>query len=261
MRTDEPAITFTDKDAERVHHHHDDAIVITLLIADYTTKRVVAFQQMRFGRDQLRPVCSPLVGFGGMKVQPVGTITLPVVVGSYLQQITKEVNFLVVDCSSSYNGIIGRPTLNNLKAVTFTYHLLVKFPTEYGVGKVQGDQLVARECYLAMLAMDEQVQTMSIEERRVVAEPTEVLEDIPLDENNPEKYTRVRASMENKMKQNLIQFLKKSIDVFAWSHEDMPGIDPSVITYHLNVHPSSKLVRQEKRVFALERDNSIKEEV
>ena len=85
MRTDEPAITFTDEDAERVHHHHDDAIVITLLIADYTTKRVVAFQQMRFGRDQLRPVCSPLVGFGGMKVQPVGTSTLPVVVGSYLQ--------------------------------------------------------------------------------------------------------------------------------------------------------------------------------
>ena len=41
----------------------------------------------------------------------------------------------------------------------------------------------------------------------------------------------------------------------------MLGIDPSVITYHLNVHPSSKPVRQEKRVFALKRDNSIKEEV
>ena len=36
-----------------------------------------------------------------------------------------------------------------------TYHLSVKFPTEYGVGKVQGDQLTARKCYLAMLAMDE----------------------------------------------------------------------------------------------------------
>ena len=46
-----------------------------------------------------------------------------------------------------------------------------------------------------MLAMDEQVQTMSIEERRIVAKPTEVLEDIPLDESNPEKYTKVGASM------------------------------------------------------------------
>ena len=63
-----------------------------------------------------------------------------------------------------------------------TYHLSVKFPTEYRVGQVQGDQLAARECYLAMLAMDEQVQTMNIEARRVVAEPTEALENISLDE-------------------------------------------------------------------------------
>ena len=65
---------------------------------------------------------------------------------------------------------------------------------------MQGDQLAARECYLAMLAMDEHIQTMSIEERRVVVEPIEVLEDIPLDENNLEKYTRIGASMEGKMK-------------------------------------------------------------
>ena len=145
---DESAISFTNEDAERIHHPHDDAIVITLLIADYTTRRVLidngssadilyypAFQHMRLGRDQLRPVCSPLIGFGGMKVQPVGTITLPVVVGSYPQQITREVNFLVVDCSSSYNTIIGRPTLNSWKAITSTYHLSVKFPREYGIGQ------------------------------------------------------------------------------------------------------------------------------
>ena len=106
----------------------------------------------------------------------------------------------MVDCSSSYNAIIRRPALNSWKAVTSTYHLSVKFPVEYGIGQVQGDQLAARECYLAMLAMDEHIQTMSIEERRVVVEPIEVLEDIPLDENNLEKYTRVEASMESKMK-------------------------------------------------------------
>ena len=215
--TDEQAIMFIDKDDERVHHPYDDAIDITLLIADYTTRRVLvdngsladilyypAFQQMRLGRDQLRPVCLPLVGFGGMKLQPIGTITLPVVVGSYPQRITKEVNFLVVDCSSSYNAIIGRPTLTSWKAVTFTYHLSVKLTTKYGVGQVQGDQLAAKECYLAMLAMDEHVQTMNIEERGVTMEPTEVLEDVPLNENNPEKYTRVGASMEKKTKQDLV---------------------------------------------------------
>ena len=196
-----------------------------------------------------------------MNVQPVGTISLPVVVGAYLQQITKNVNFLVVDCSSSYNAIIGRPTLNNWKAITSIYHLSVKFPTEHGVGQVQRDQLAARECYLAMLAMDEQVQTMNIEEKRIVAEPIEALESIPLDEHNLERYTRVRADLEKKNKKDLIQFLKKNIDVFAWSHEDMPGIDPSVITHRLNICHSFKPVQQKKRVFTLERDNAIKEEI
>ncbi|XP_030963816.1 uncharacterized protein LOC115984981 [Quercus lobata] len=271
---DEPTISFTDEDAKRIHHSHDDAIVITLLIADYTTRRVLvdngssadilyypAFQQMRLGRDQLRPVCSPLIGFGGMKVQPVGTVTLPVVVGSYPQQITKEVNFLVVDCTSSYNAIIGRPTLNSWKAITSTYHLSVKFPTEYGIGQAQGDQLAARECYLAMMALDEQVQTMSIEERRVIAEPTEELEDVLLQEDDPEKFTRIGTGMKEKAREDLIQFLRNSIDVFAWSHDDMPGIDPSVITHRLNVYPFFKPIRQKKRVFAPERDKAIKEEV
>ena len=94
---DEQAITFTEEDAKRIHHPHNNTIVITLLIANYTTRRVLidngssvdilyflAFQQMRLERDWLCPVSSPLVGFSGMKVQPVGTITLPMVVGAYL---------------------------------------------------------------------------------------------------------------------------------------------------------------------------------
>ena len=167
----------------------------------------------------------------------------------------------MVDCSSSYNAIIGRPTLNSWKAITSTYHLIVKFPTEYEIGQVQGNQLAAKECYLAMLAMDEQVQMMNIEEKRVVAEPIEVLEDISLNENNPERCTRVGANLEEKTKKDLIHFLKKTIDVFAWRHEDMQGIDPNVITHHLNVCSSSKPVRQKKRVFAPERDHAIKDEV
>ena len=73
---DEPTISFIDEEAERIHHSHDDAIVITLLIVDYTTRKVLvdngsladilyypAFQQMRLGRDLLRPACLLLIGF------------------------------------------------------------------------------------------------------------------------------------------------------------------------------------------------------
>ena len=167
----------------------------------------------------------------------------------------------MVDCSLSYNAIIGRPSLNSWKAVKSTYHISVKFPTQYGVRQVQGDQLAARECYLAILAMDEQFQMMNIEEIRVVAEPTKALENISLDEDNHERSTRVRPDLEEKTKKDLIHFLRKNIDVFACIHEDMLGINPSVITHHLNVYPSSKPVRLKKKVFAPERDNAIKEEM
>ena len=102
---------------------------------------------------------------------------------------------------------------------------------------------------------------MNIEEKRIVAEPTEVLENIPLDESNLERYTRVGADLEEKSKKDLVQFLKKNVDVFAWSHEDMLGIDPGVITHRLNVSPSFKPIRQKKKVFAPGRDNAIKDEV
>ena len=66
---------------------------------------------------------------------PLGAVTLTVVAGDYPQQITKDVTFLVVDYLSAYNAILRRPTFNSWKAVTSTYHLMIKFPTDYGVGE------------------------------------------------------------------------------------------------------------------------------
>ena len=61
---------------------------------------------MRIDREQLVLVNAPLVGFRGMRVFLIGVVTLTVMVGDCPQQITKEVTFLVVDCSSTYNAIL-----------------------------------------------------------------------------------------------------------------------------------------------------------
>ena len=98
---------------------------------------------MRIDREQLVPINNPVVGFGGMRMFPIGAVTLSVTMGDYSQQITKEVTFLVVDCSSAYNAILERPTLNSWKAVTSTYHLMIKFPTDYEVGELRGNQMAA----------------------------------------------------------------------------------------------------------------------
>ena len=94
--------------------------------------------------------------------------------------------FLVVDYLSAYNVILGRPTLNSWKAVTSTYRLMIKFPTDYGVGELRGDQVAARECYIAMMEIDDHLQAMNIEEHRTTMEPMEKLEEVLLDDSNHE---------------------------------------------------------------------------
>ena len=186
------------------------------------------------------------MGFGGTKVFPLGAITLSATAGDYPQQITREVTFLVVNCSFTYNAILGRPTLNSWKVVTSTYHLMIKFPTDYGVGELRGNQVAARECYIAMLEMEDQQQTMCIGEQRALAELVEELEEVNLDNSRPERTTRIGTLASWLVRQALTTFLRDNQDVFTWSHEDMPRIDPLIIVHKLNVSPSFPPIRQKK---------------
>ena len=138
---------------------------------------------------------------------------------------------------------------------------MIKFPTEYGVGEIHGDQVATRECHLAMLEMDDHLQTMNIEEQRTVVESIERLEEVLLDNSKPDRITRIGTLASPMVHQAIITFLKDNQDVFTWSHEDMPGIDPSVMVHRLNVLPSFSPIYQKKQVFAQERDQAIVEEV
>ena len=114
----------------------------------------------------------------------------------------------------TYNAIIGQPTLNLWKAVTLTYHLMIKFPTEYGVGEERKDQVVARECYIVMLEMDDHLQTMNIEEQRAVADPVKGLEEILLNNSRLERMTKISTLANLPVRQALTTFLRENQDVF-----------------------------------------------
>ena len=129
---------------------HDDPLVIMLMIEGFNTRRILvdnysstdiiylsAFQQLKVSLERLHPFDSPFVSFSGDKVYPKSIVTLTVTVEVYLKQLTCQLDFIVVDYPSSYNVIIGRPTLNHWKAAISTYCLKVKFPTENDVGEVK----------------------------------------------------------------------------------------------------------------------------
>ena len=91
---------------------------------------------------------------------------------------------------------------------------------------------------------------MCIEEQRTVAESVEGLEEVLLDDSRLERTTRIDTLASSPMRQALTAFLKENQDVFVGSHEDMLGIDPSIIVQKLNVSPSCAPVWLKKRVFA-----------
>ena len=92
-------------------------------------------------------------------------------------------------------------------------------------------------------------------------EPMEELVEIPLFEDDPSKTCKIGSSLTGQLRTDLIDFLRDHCDVFAWSHENMPGIDPKVIVHHLNIDRSFYLVKQKWRTFNSERYMAINTKV
>jgi hypothetical protein len=271
---DDQIITFSEDDTRGIHQPHDDALVVTMTIAGFITRRVLidngssadiiylpAYQQMKIDKERLRPIDIPLVGFTGDKVKPSRVVSLMIEAGTYPKQVRASVEFLVVNCPSAYNVIIGRPTLNKLRVVTSTYHLLVRFLTEHDIGELKEDQATARECYFASLGPKTRHQTMTIDEGQRLVEPTEELEVVVLDDEKLNKTTNIGTRLDGRLRESIIKFLKGNLDVFAWTHDNMPGIDPSTICHKLNVNPSIWPVKQKRRVFSPDRNQAISDEV
>jgi len=199
-RTDQD-MSFNEANVRGVKQPHNNPLVMMLNIEGFNTKRILVdngnladiinlptFQQLKLDPMRLHSFDSPLVNFSGDRVYPKGIVTLTVTVGTYPRQLTRQLDFLVVDCLSSYNVIIGKPTLNKWKATTSTYCLKVKFPMDNGVDEVKGDKVLARECYQADLAAKEN-HTWMIEENE--EDKMEALETVELAEGEVTKTTRI----------------------------------------------------------------------
>ena len=118
-------MSFNEKDAKGVKQPHNDPLVIMLTIEGFNTKRILvdngsstdiiylpAFQQLKLDPRRIHPFDSLFVSFNGDRVYSKGIVTLTITVGTYPRQLTRQLDFLVVDCPSFHNVIIGRLMLN-----------------------------------------------------------------------------------------------------------------------------------------------------
>ena len=62
-------------------------------------------------------------------------------------------------------------------------------------------------------------------------------------------------------KDALVALLTKFKEVFAWSYEDMPGIDTNIVQHCIPTDPTMKLIKQKLRRMKPEWTLKIKEEV
>ncbi|CAL2262907.1 unnamed protein product [Prunus armeniaca] len=292
LAEDDPIIGFQKKDLIGLDLPHNDALVISIQIAQAMVGRIHAdegsaanilqltvIQQMGL-EAKINKSAKSLTGFNGATTVTVGTIELDV----YAPPVISSQTFMVIDEVSPYNGILGRPWISKINAITSATHQKIRYPIPWGgIGQINSDQAMARKCSAQGLKKGKQTQFLPVNQAdlkgveqadeeadpvpdgRVYPEegwkPEEDVELVPLDPDKPERTARIGLRLSQEEKAELVAFLQNNKDVFAWSPSDMPGIDPQIICHRLHVNPAIKPVAQKRRNFAPERVAIIEAEI
>ncbi|XP_074576601.1 uncharacterized protein LOC141833117 [Curcuma longa] len=228
-RGNDPTMGFEPQDLEGVETPHDDALVIKATIANYDISRVFvdtgssvniifkkAFDQMQIDEADLESMATSL---------PY-KIRLAISLGEEPARRTRYSFFTIVDAPSSYNMILGQPTLRAFSAVVSTYHQKIKFSEGDLVGEARAEKELLQVC-----------------------------------PDRPETTVQVAAELPAKLKLELAACLLRNQDVFAWTPTDLTGVSPSISVHRLNVLPGARPIKQKRRHFDLEQNKVIREEV
>lgn len=157
-------LSFSSADRYDMVKPHANPLVIAALISSFRIRKMLVdtgssmdiffwdvFQKMGIRKDRLRLVNMSLVRLVESQVTPLGTIHLTLTLGEEPKCARIDANWLVVDCETSYNAIIGRTGLTKLRVAISPHLLLLKFPTDREIAGVRGNQITAKECYVSFL--------------------------------------------------------------------------------------------------------------
>ena len=169
MKTHKPSstleIVFSSSNHERIDPKHDDPMIISAVIVNAEVERFFVdqkssayiifqdtFDKLGLKNFDLQAYEEELIEFSNVKVHPDGYVTFHLTLRTQPRTLTVKLDFLVVDCPSAYNVILGRLTLNKIEGIISTACLAMKFFTNKGeIAIVKANQAVDHRCDNASL--------------------------------------------------------------------------------------------------------------
>jgi len=263
-----PTLTFSEEDMRDVFPYEDDPVVLSIVMMGRNVHRVLidqgssadvmfwdAFMGLQVLRDQLQP-------FDRVLVEVHGYVDLRTTFSNNQAPKTIVVRYIVVNAPSSYNLLLGRPSLNKLGVVVSTTHMKMKFPTTEGIVIMRVDQEIARKCYESSLhARRTYAIAQSGSVREGIRESETELDlrsfgkhrglkpvgDLKEVEISSGKKVKIGSNLDPRTESELCQVLQSNLIYLAWMAQDMPGINPDVICHRLNVNSKYKAKIQRQR--------------
>ncbi|KAI5396120.1 hypothetical protein KIW84_062354 [Lathyrus oleraceus] len=100
-----------------------------------------------------------------------------------------------------------------------------------------------------------------VREDRTITPYQEVIETVNIGTEGDKKEIKIGASLQAKVKEQLISLLREYVDIFAWSYQDMPGLDTDIFVHRLPLNKDLPPVKQKLRRTHPDMAMKIKEEV
>ena len=141
----------------------------------------------------------------------------------------------------------------------------MNIPAPAGVITVRGNQQHPRDIERSYTPGQKNIHNLRTEskshtfkERQKDKEKSTFEEDcevkkIPLDEHLPDKMVTINATLEPEEEKELLEFVRKNQDVFAWSANDLRGVSRDIIEHRLDINPNIKPKKQKLRKMADEK--------